>query len=782
MKLYITMGNIFCKSYHSRIISHLQLRNICNPIPTFSTVMIKKSELLKCDFDSPIAVWIDLWIYAQILRKNKFFYSAKKTVFWRIHDNSLNGSRNFLTSIRRKGVFNEKSDNLVLGRLLKPKESRYRHLLEKINKSGLFDEQWYIKQYPDVKRLTDALVYYLEYGWSKGHNPSEKFNNDAYLHNYADVLENPLVHYVLHGKKEGRICFNNECNIIFPKNYASQKNDLNILMVSHAVDITGAPVALLNAAKILKDSGFNPYIYSPVSGELEAQILESQIPIIYATDLFARGGNLPQNIGVKFDLAICNTARSFIAYDNLSKILPAMWWIHEMLLPENVSNMKAEILSEAKNIYVVSEIINSYLEPYVKHKTKTLLYPIEDRADYCVASKYPIRFAVIGALDKRKNQELFIEAIKLLPEPVRKLARFDIIGNGTKQQLCQLKEKSKEIAEISYFPVYTDKKEYDKHLQTLDAVVAPSLQDPFPIVITEGMMFGKIPVISDMVGHKDMIMHGKNGFVFPSQDAAALSRIMEQIITDKTGCMEIKKAARQTFAGNFAFENIKKQWLDAIEEFLPSHTKDDFYDHTAKINSAIGKKPVLYLHIGTHKTGTTALQNCMAKNKHFLMENGICYSEYAEGHNSHVNLSFSIAQEFYDKNSIPHTLQTYTQMMITQWAYKNESGLFHVKFTLPKLKDIVGLRFHPDEGRLWDIVIDSVLIDGQIYEANAMNASSKTGEYDSFMTYDPIYTISAPSRCKEIEIRGRVRPLSFEVIVRENSSLKNEIFDLNFYE
>ena len=63
-------------------------------------------------------------------------------------------------------------------------------------------------------------------------------------------------------------------------------------------------------------------------------------------------------------------------------------------------------------------------------------------------------------------------------------------------------------------------------------------------------------------------------------------------------------------------------------------------------------KPTLILHIGTCKTGTSALQMCLAKNQKFLMENKICYSEFHESNNFHLNLTLSLIREYFEKNNI----------------------------------------------------------------------------------------------------------------------------------
>ncbi|WP_409200101.1 glycosyltransferase family 2 protein [Methanobrevibacter sp. DSM 116169] len=79
----------------------------------------------------------------------------------------------------------------------------------KIKKSGLFDEKFYLKHYPDAKKtLMDPLEYYLIYGYKKGHLPSLDFDSNFYLNTYPDVKHsgmNPLLHYVLYGKKEGKL-------------------------------------------------------------------------------------------------------------------------------------------------------------------------------------------------------------------------------------------------------------------------------------------------------------------------------------------------------------------------------------------------------------------------------------------------------------------------------------------------------------------------------------------------------------------------------------------------
>lgn len=96
--------------------------------------------------------------------------------------------------------------------LAKPFKESPKHSVSQINtiaESGFFDEQWYRQQYPDSLNTASAIEHYLNTGAQKHYNPSPKFDTNWYLNMYPDVANgdvNPLLHYILHGQHEGRLC------------------------------------------------------------------------------------------------------------------------------------------------------------------------------------------------------------------------------------------------------------------------------------------------------------------------------------------------------------------------------------------------------------------------------------------------------------------------------------------------------------------------------------------------------------------------------------------------
>ena len=77
--------------------------------------------------------------------------------------------------------------------------------------SGLFDPEWYVAKYQGAIRTNlDPLDDYLLFGAAEGRSPGPEFDCEWYLAENSDVAavesvrSNPLLHYLRHGKNEGR--------------------------------------------------------------------------------------------------------------------------------------------------------------------------------------------------------------------------------------------------------------------------------------------------------------------------------------------------------------------------------------------------------------------------------------------------------------------------------------------------------------------------------------------------------------------------------------------------
>ena len=132
-------------------------------------------------------------------------------------------------------------------------------LKETIKNSGLFDEEFYLNLYADVKNSNiDPIEHYLILGWKEGRYPSLKFDTGSYLDAYPDVKEsgmNALLHYILFGKKEGRNAFANNSKL-------NDVQDLKFIIYAPPFDEnSGGNLALHRLCDLLNKQGERAYIW-----------------------------------------------------------------------------------------------------------------------------------------------------------------------------------------------------------------------------------------------------------------------------------------------------------------------------------------------------------------------------------------------------------------------------------------------------------------------------------------------------------------------------------------
>jgi glycosyltransferase involved in cell wall biosynthesis len=91
-----------------------------------------------------------------------------------------------------------------------------------------------------------------------------------------------------------------------------------------------------------------------------------------------------------------------------------------------------------------------------------------------------------------------------------------------------------------------------------DVMVLPSEYEPFGIVVNEAMCCGCPVIASDRVGAvRDLVVHGRNGFVYPCGDVDALAEILRRCVREKSMLADLKKEARARISSWSPRENIE---------------------------------------------------------------------------------------------------------------------------------------------------------------------------------------------------------------------------------
>ena len=87
------------------------------------------------------------------------------------------------------------------------------------------------------------------------------------------------------------------------------------------------------------------------------------------------------------------------------------------------------------------------------------------------------------------------------------------------------------------------------------------------MVVNEAMCFGLPVVVSDQVGAaSDLVMHGKNGFIFPAGDVEALANNIKQLME----LSEEERSAMGTLSSDLIKEWSERDLGECLVQYLDS--------------------------------------------------------------------------------------------------------------------------------------------------------------------------------------------------------------------
>ena len=92
--------------------------------------------------------------------------------------------------------------------------------------------------------------------------------------------------------------------------------------------------------------------------------------------------------------------------------------------------------------------------------------------------------------------------------------------------------------------------------------MVPSLWDePFGLVVLEGMALGLPVVASHCGGPAEVIRHGDNGFLCARGEAAALTAVLDRLEADRELCIRVGARGRRAVRQRYTIERMVDRLL-----------------------------------------------------------------------------------------------------------------------------------------------------------------------------------------------------------------------------
>lgn len=107
-----------------------------------------------------------------------------------------------------------------------------------------------------------------------------------------------------------------------------------------------------------------------------------------------------------------------------------------------------------------------------------------------------------------------------------------------------------------------------KLIQTANAVVLPSLREPFGIAAIEAMSLAIPTVLTDTDGFKEVVGNTQSALIVPPNQPRALAEALWQLYCDESLQKKLSQTGAERVANNFAISKIAAEWFDLFNNLI----------------------------------------------------------------------------------------------------------------------------------------------------------------------------------------------------------------------
>jgi len=207
-----------------------------------------------------------------------------------------------------------------------------------------------------------------------------------------------------------------------------------------------------------------------------------------------------------------------------------------------VSNSQAgkRYLVEALNVPEAEVFTRTYLVP----DAETLLKPLSANKVENLGLKQPI-FLYVGRITARKGIKTLLEACAILKKQGYSDYTLLIVGKGDQQDDLEAFIKEQDFPEQVNWVGWVDYGSLGAYFQQADIFVFPTFEDVWGMVVPEAMVFGKPILCSNGAASCELVVEGKNGYIFDPSNAQELSEKMRIFIDSPDLIASMGECSRQ---------------------------------------------------------------------------------------------------------------------------------------------------------------------------------------------------------------------------------------------
>ena len=334
------------------------------------------------------------------------------------------------------------------------------------------------------------------------------------------------------------------------------------LVLSHVLDMTGAPIVLVSAIPVLRSLGYEVVVLGPADDGSLPLFLEAGAAVV--TNAACVSSPVLWGLATAADFVLANTVVEAPVVRRLNgSFVPVLWWLHDAFAGyPHISHQIPQTLEPNVRLCAVgSHAAAAMRSVRPDFEIGQLIYGLPNYAqeqfapyDLSYTQGKPL-FVTVGSFELRKGQDILAKAIRLLPAETREKAAFLFVGKAADENMmAPVRALTEEWPDTVFYRKRLTRDEIKSLMDQCACVVCSSRDDPMPTFVTEGLIFGKPAIVSEHTGTAGLVTEGVDGFVYRDDDPRQLAQCLAWAIGHPEQLAAMRPACRRLYERHYSRE------------------------------------------------------------------------------------------------------------------------------------------------------------------------------------------------------------------------------------
>jgi glycosyltransferase involved in cell wall biosynthesis len=177
----------------------------------------------------------------------------------------------------------------------------------------------------------------------------------------------------------------------------------------------------------------------------------------------------------------------------------------------------------------------------------------------------------VGRLSTQKSPSDFVRAAEIIHRS-KPDAHFVWVGDGPLEQEVRNLSTSLQLDSVIHWP--GQRSDVRKLLHLFDCLILTSRWEGFPLVVLEAMAAGVPVVATDILGTRELIQHGVNGWLAPARDTEALAGWVLELLTNPSKAAAFRRASQARVEDEFTRTRMLTMIQNLYEDVARETTCD----------------------------------------------------------------------------------------------------------------------------------------------------------------------------------------------------------------